>query len=140
MEEKRPTTLDRLIGCEFRYVEWVIVILAAMWSFWLLFVIDMTRDVYAYMIDMVELVGVDPRFTPRIWGFVLSALGLLLAVGLISNRLIYRKVALFFLSIYWIGVLSTLGIKNAHGTAMATHTPLAILILAAFLRIANRRA
>lgn len=136
---KTDTTMDRLFGCEFRYVEWVIVTWATLWGVWLIFVVDMTREAYTYMRNIVEFVSLHPELTPFVWGGSLWVMGLTLAYGLIQNRLAYRKTALFFLTIYWLGVALTLGLQNFYSTAFATYVPLACLVLLAFLRLANRR-
>jgi len=138
MSNEAKNNFDRMFGCEFRYVEWVIIAWAYLWAFWLLLVVDMSRDAYELMRDMVATVGLDIVLTPYVWGGYLIFAGSALAMGLILDRLAYRKVALFFLTVYWVGVALTLGIHNFSSTAFATYTPLAVLVLLAYMRLAFR--
>ena len=139
MRNEVRTNFDRMFGCEFRYVEWLIVLWAYLWAFWLLFVVDMSREAYALMQDMVRAVGLKSLYTPYVWGGCLILAGSTLLIGLMADRLTYRKTALFFLTIYWVAVDLTLGVHNFNSTAFATYTPLALLVLLAYMRLAFRR-
>lgn len=131
------SNFDSMFGCEFRYVEWVIVAWAYLWAFWLICMVDMERDAYRLMRDMVRTMGLDVvTYTPYVWGGYLIVAGSILMAGLYLDRLAYRKVALFFLTVYWVGVALTLGIHNFYSTAFATYTPLAVLVLLAYMRLA----
>ena len=121
--------LVRLFGCELRYPEYGLAVLAIWWGAWQLLLVDFAgRHSYRYMESIAS---------PSIWGIVLVTLGVWLFVALNRNNRRQRRWALQALIVYWSLVMATIGIPNWKLTALPMYSAIIGFHVAAYLRLSG---
>lgn len=121
--------LVRLFGCELRYPEYGLAILAIWWGAWQLFFVNFVgRDSYRYMQSIAP---------STVWGLVLIGLGVWLFSALNRNIRRQRRWALQALIVYWLLVLATIGVPNWRLTALPMYSAIIGFHVAAYLRLSG---
>ena len=137
---RREFTFDRLFGCQYRYVEYMLALWAVTWGIWILYgAVPLTeRPAYLVMAKIPALVGIPREKAYLIWSIPEITLGVTLAFSLLRDWQGVRKLSVLGLTIFWLAVLLTLGLHNFFSTAMPTYTPLFFLHCLAYLRISGK--
>jgi hypothetical protein len=126
--ERRLMFLDRLFGCQLRYIEYLLASISAWWGIWLL----MPWQSFASTPTFAFAHRVAPEWA---WGTVVTTGGMLLFTGLLMVSRPIRRAALMLLSLTWLSVWVALTVGNWQSTATIIYVHMAVMCAFAYLRL-----